>query len=171
MSRGFDGFEIDDFRDSGWDRDSRSSDREPSRGRNEDWATERSTARKLERLREAGQSLDILNRVSQERSSQTRPPLLREELTFWDVPCTIVIVEGDSKIEKSPCAWPPPPGEEFEPPPQPPTITRRKTHKIRTEHFLLLAKSSRLDSNGPSAHLSVSSVLPAIPSALITETL
>ena len=79
MSRGFDGFEIDDFRDSGWERDSRASDREPSRGRSGNSATERSTARKLERLREAEQSLDLLNRLSQERSSQTRPPLPREE--------------------------------------------------------------------------------------------
>ena len=79
MSRGFDGFEIDDFRDSGWERDSRSSDREPSRGRGGNSATDRSTARKLERLREAEQSLDLLNRLSQERSNQTRPPLPREE--------------------------------------------------------------------------------------------
>jgi hypothetical protein len=79
VSRGFDGFEIDDFRDSGRECESRSSAREPSRGRGGDSATERSTARKLERLREAEHSLDLLNRVSQERSNQTRPPLPREE--------------------------------------------------------------------------------------------
>ena len=79
MSRGFDGFEIDDFRGSGWERDSRSSDREASRGRGGNWATERSTARKLERLREAERSLDVLNLLSQERSNQPRPPLAREE--------------------------------------------------------------------------------------------
>ena len=79
MSRGFDGFEIDDFRDSDWERDSRASDREPSRGRGGQSASDRSTARKLERLREAEQSLDILNRLSQERANQTRPPLPREE--------------------------------------------------------------------------------------------
>ncbi len=70
MSRGFDGFEIDDFHDSGWERDSRASNREPSQGRGGNSATERSTARKLERLREAEHSLDILNRLSQERSNQ-----------------------------------------------------------------------------------------------------
>ena len=70
MSRGFDGFEINDFRDSGWERDSRASNRESSQGRGGNSATERSTARKLERLREAEHSLDILNRLSQERSNQ-----------------------------------------------------------------------------------------------------
>jgi len=79
VSRSFDGFEIDDFRDSGWERDSRASSLEPSRGRGGNSATDRSTARKLERLREAEHSLDLLNRVSQERSNQTRPPLPREE--------------------------------------------------------------------------------------------
>ena len=79
MSRGFDGFEIDDLRGSGWERDSRSSDREASRGRGGNWATERSTARKLERLREAEHSLDIFNRLSQESSNQNCPPLPREE--------------------------------------------------------------------------------------------
>ncbi len=79
MSRGFDGFEIDDFRDSGWERDSRGSKREPSRGSSGISATDRSTAQKLERLRETEQSLDAFNRVSQERSNQTRPPLPREE--------------------------------------------------------------------------------------------
>src|SRR6266566_6101010 len=79
VSRGFDGFEIDDFRDFGWERDSRASEREPSRGRDGNSATERSTARKLEKLREAEHSLDIFNRLSQERSNQPRPPLPREE--------------------------------------------------------------------------------------------
>ena len=79
MSRGFDGFEIDDFRDFGWERDSRASEREPSRGRDGNSATERSTARKLERLREAERSLDVPNLLSQERSNQPRPPLAREE--------------------------------------------------------------------------------------------
>src|SRR6266566_1247565 len=79
VSRGFDGFEIDDFRDSGRERDSRASNREPSRGRGGSSATDRSTARKLERLREAERSLDLLNRRSQDRSNQTRPPLPREE--------------------------------------------------------------------------------------------
>lgn len=79
MSRGFDGFEIDDFRDSGWERDSSSSDREPSRGRGRNSATDISTARKLEKLREAEHSLDLVNRLSQERSNQSRPPLPRDE--------------------------------------------------------------------------------------------
>jgi hypothetical protein len=79
VSRGFDGFEIDDFRDSGWERDSRSSDREASQGRGGNSAADRSTARKLERLREAEHSLDVFSRLPQERSNQTRPPLPREE--------------------------------------------------------------------------------------------
>jgi hypothetical protein len=79
VSRGHDGFEIDDFRDSGWEGDSGASQREPSPGRGGNSATERSTARKLERLREAEHSLDLLNRVSPNRSNQTRPPLPREE--------------------------------------------------------------------------------------------
>src|SRR5260370_20358636 len=77
VSRGFDGFEIDDFRDSGWERDSRASNREPSQGRGGNSATERSSARKLERLREAEHSLDILNRLSHEPSNQNPPPSMR----------------------------------------------------------------------------------------------
>ena len=79
MSRGFDGFEIDDFRNSAWERDSRSLDREASRGRGGNWATERSTTRKLENLREAERSLDVLNRLSQEHSNEIHPALPREE--------------------------------------------------------------------------------------------
>src|SRR5258708_35409430 len=60
VAQGFDGFEIDDFRDSGWERESRAPNREPSQGRGGTSPPERSSPRKLERRREAEHSLAIL---------------------------------------------------------------------------------------------------------------
>jgi hypothetical protein len=70
---------FDGSRDSGREHDSRYSNREPSRGKNGDWATQRGKARKLERLREAEHSLDLFHRLSQERSDQTHLAFPREE--------------------------------------------------------------------------------------------
>ena len=52
MSRGFDGFEIDDFRDSQWESEPTSRSRESSRGRGSSSQTEASVRIKLAKLRE-----------------------------------------------------------------------------------------------------------------------
>ena len=57
MSRGFDGFEIDDFRDSPWESESSSRSRESSRGRGGSSQTEASVRIKLAKLREAEGSM------------------------------------------------------------------------------------------------------------------
>jgi hypothetical protein len=53
MSRGFDGFEIDDFRDSQWGSDPSSHTRESNRRRGGSSQTEASVRIKLAKLREA----------------------------------------------------------------------------------------------------------------------
>jgi hypothetical protein len=58
MSRGYDGPEIDDFRDSRWERERVSSDRDSSRGRATDWQTWAGTKLKLQKVREAESSSD-----------------------------------------------------------------------------------------------------------------
>ena len=70
MSRGFDGFEIDDFRGS----DSNSG-RDVSRGASSDWNT-RNILHHI--WREEDQS-DRLDRESRARSDRERPSLVREE--------------------------------------------------------------------------------------------
>jgi len=67
MSRGFDGFEIDDFRDSGsgWRRD-------PDRDRSSNW-NNRLALHNIHREEERADKLD------RERPDRERPPLPREE--------------------------------------------------------------------------------------------
>jgi hypothetical protein len=67
MSRGFDGFEIDDFRDSPWGSESSSRSRESSRGRGGSSQTEASVRIKLAKLREAEYQSDHLDLQSRER--------------------------------------------------------------------------------------------------------
>jgi hypothetical protein len=70
MSRGFDGFEIDDFRDS----DS-GSGRDVGRGSSSDW----NARTNLHSIHREEDRADRLDREGRERSSRERPPLAREE--------------------------------------------------------------------------------------------
>jgi hypothetical protein len=67
MSRGFDGFEIDDFRGSPWESEPWSRSRESSRGRGGSSQTEVSVRIKLAKLREAEYQSDHLDLPSRER--------------------------------------------------------------------------------------------------------
>ncbi len=58
MSRGYDGPEIDDFRDAGWERERASSDRDSSRGRATDWQARTTIRLKLQKVREAESNSD-----------------------------------------------------------------------------------------------------------------
>ena len=70
MSRGFDGFEIDDFRDSdsGWGR-------APERDRSSDWNSRLA----LHNIHREEERADKLDRESQDRLNRERPPMPREE--------------------------------------------------------------------------------------------
>src|SRR6266849_9045259 len=70
MSRGFDGFEIDDFRSPDLDAD-RGSDRTPTR----DWKSIES----LNRIHREEDRADRLDREQRDRHNADRPPLPREE--------------------------------------------------------------------------------------------
>jgi hypothetical protein len=76
MSRGFDGFEIDDFRDSQSQSELYSGGRESSRGRGGSWQTEASVRLKLAKLRETESQSDHLEWQSRER--QETKPLSRD---------------------------------------------------------------------------------------------
>ncbi len=67
MSRGFDGFEIDDLRDSQWQSEPSSYSRESSRGRSSSSQTEASIRLKLAKLRETEYLSDQLDSQSRER--------------------------------------------------------------------------------------------------------
>ncbi len=67
MSRGFDGFEIDDLRDSQWQPEPSSYSRESSRGRGSSSQTEASIRIKLAKLRETEYLSDQLDSHSRER--------------------------------------------------------------------------------------------------------
>jgi hypothetical protein len=67
MSRGFDGFEIDDFRDSGFD-----SGRELGRNSSTDW-------KDLDKIQRAEDRADTLDREGRQRPRGEGPPLPREE--------------------------------------------------------------------------------------------
>ncbi len=67
MSRSFDGFEIDDFRDSQWESEPSSRSRESTRGRGGSSQTEASVRIKLAKLREAEYQSDHLDLPSRER--------------------------------------------------------------------------------------------------------
>jgi DNA-binding MarR family transcriptional regulator len=67
MSRGFDGFEIDDFRDSQWQSEPSIRSRESSRARGGSPQTEASARIKLAKLRETEYQFDHLDLQSRER--------------------------------------------------------------------------------------------------------
>src|SRR5260370_26134988 len=70
MSRGFDGFEIDDFRGSDF-----GIDREGSRSSSSDW----SKWTELHNIHREEERADRLDREGRDRSNRDRPPLAREE--------------------------------------------------------------------------------------------
>ncbi len=70
MSRGFDGFEIDDFRDSGF-----GSGRDVGRGSSSDW----NARTNLHNIHREEDTADRLDREGRQRSRGERPPLAREE--------------------------------------------------------------------------------------------
>lgn len=78
MSRGYDGPEIDDFRDSGWERERCNSSRDSSRGRDKDWQTRASVNLKLRKLRDVESETDHLSARGRERSEASRPALSQE---------------------------------------------------------------------------------------------
>ena len=78
MSRGFDGFEIDDFRDSQWEPKSSGRSRESSRGRGSGSQTEASVRMKLAKLRETEYQFDHLDSQSRERSEAKPPSFSRD---------------------------------------------------------------------------------------------
>src|ERR1700730_1317553 len=77
MSRGFDGFEIDDSRDSQWQSEPSSRSRESSRGRGSSSQTKASVRRKLAKLRETEYQSDHLDSQSRERPEAAPPSLSR----------------------------------------------------------------------------------------------
>jgi len=78
MSRGFDGFEIDDFRDSQWQSETSSRSRESSRGRGRSSQTEASVRTKLAKLRETEYQFDHLDAQSRERTEAGHPSPSRD---------------------------------------------------------------------------------------------
>jgi hypothetical protein len=70
MSRGFDGFELDDFRDSGFD-----SGRDVGRSSSSDW----SALTNLHNIHREEDRADRLDREERQHSRGERPPLAREE--------------------------------------------------------------------------------------------
>ncbi len=70
MSRGFDGFEIDDFRDSDF-----GSGRDVGRGSSSDW----NARTNLHNIHREEDRADRLDRDERQRSRGERPPLAREE--------------------------------------------------------------------------------------------
>lgn len=77
MSRGFDGFEIDDFRDSQRESEPSSRSRESSRGRGGSSQTEASVRIKLAKLREAEYQSEHLDSQRRERPEAERRSLPR----------------------------------------------------------------------------------------------
>lgn len=79
MSRGYDGPEIDDFRDSGWERERSSSNRNSIRGNRAEWPSRTSVKLKLQKVREAESSSDRSIAQGREPSYDTLPARLRED--------------------------------------------------------------------------------------------
>jgi hypothetical protein len=77
MSRGFDGFEIDDFRDSQWQSELSSRREESTRGRGSSSQTEASVRIKLAKLRETEYQSDHLDWQSREHPEAKHPSLSR----------------------------------------------------------------------------------------------
>ncbi|MGB7846206.1 MAG: hypothetical protein WBL63_11365 [Candidatus Acidiferrum sp.] len=78
MSRGFDGFEIDDFRDSQWQSEPSSRSQESNRGRSSGSRTEASVRIELIKLRETESQSDHLDSQSRERPAAKPPSLSRD---------------------------------------------------------------------------------------------
>jgi hypothetical protein len=75
MSRGYDGPEIDDFRDSGWERERHSARRDSGRERGNYWQNRASVRIKLQKLREAETYSDRLSVQSRDPAVSNRPRL------------------------------------------------------------------------------------------------
>ena len=75
MSRGYDGPEIDDFRDPEWGHDRDSSYRDSRPGSGHDWQSRASVRLRLQKLREAESDSDRLNAHSREHLKSSRPRL------------------------------------------------------------------------------------------------
>src|SRR5205823_6368577 len=69
---------IDDFRDSGLERERASSDRDSSRGRATDWQARTSIRLKLQKVREAESSSDHAIAQNREHSHDSPPAVSRE---------------------------------------------------------------------------------------------
>jgi len=78
MSRGFDGFDIDDFRDPQWESERYSPARESTQGRGSGSQSGATVRSKLEKLREAESIGDQLAAQSREHPAAGRSPLPRE---------------------------------------------------------------------------------------------
>jgi len=78
MSRGYDGPEIDDFRDSGWERERPNSRRDSSRGSGTDWQAGTSVRLKLQKARDAESNSDHTIAQSREHSHDSPSSLFRE---------------------------------------------------------------------------------------------
>ena len=78
MSRGYDGPEIDDFRDSAREREGAKPSRDWSRGSGTDWQARTNIRLKLQKVREAESSSDHAIAQNRERSHDTLPALSRE---------------------------------------------------------------------------------------------
>jgi hypothetical protein len=78
MSRGYDGPEIDDFRNSAWERERASSDRDSSRGSATDWQTGARLRLELQKVREAESSSDQAIGQNREHSHDSVSSLSRE---------------------------------------------------------------------------------------------
>ena len=78
MSRGFDGFEIDDFRDSQWPSEPSSRSRDSTRGRGGSSQTEASARIRLAKLRETEYQSDHLDAQRRERTETRHPSLSRD---------------------------------------------------------------------------------------------
>jgi hypothetical protein len=78
MSRGFDGFEIDDFRDSQWQSELSSRREESTRGRGSSSQTEASVRIKLAKLRETEYQSDHLDWQSREHPEAKHASLSRD---------------------------------------------------------------------------------------------
>jgi hypothetical protein len=75
MSRGFDGFEIDEFRNSQWQSEPSSRSRESGRGRGSSAQTEASVRLKLAKLRETEYQSDHFDSQSREHPEAKSPSL------------------------------------------------------------------------------------------------
>ena len=79
MSRGYDGPEINDFREPGWGQESDRSTRDGSRRTGYDWRTVASVRLKLQKLREAESRSDQPLVDSRERLQSNHPDLPRDD--------------------------------------------------------------------------------------------